>query len=224
MRTGSRHDGISCRRLETCPVVIKPSAQEGFSFILILMAFEDYGSKDSVVLVYTGNGKGKTSASLGLLVRALGAGWKVAYIQFIKLWDVSEHQFIRDVMPIYEDRFDFYKGGLGFFEAGELTEHDNDDDHKRFARATYEFAYQAATSGTYQLVICDELNNAVHDGLLSEQDLETILRDRHPATSLCLTGRNFPKSLLKYVDIATDMTKVKHHFDDNYLANKGIDY
>lgn len=188
------------------------------------MAFEDYESKDSVVLVYTGDGKGKTSASLGLLVRALGAGWKVAYIQFIKLWDVSEHQFIRDIMPVYEQQFDFYKGGLGFFEAGELSDNDNEDDHKRFARATYEFAHQAVTSGNYRLVICDEINNAVHDGLLKEQDLETLLKDRHPMTSLCFTGRDFPESLMTYVDIATNMTKLKHHFDDKYLANKGIDY
>lgn len=188
------------------------------------MAFENFKSKDSIVLVYTGEGKGKTSASLGLLVRALGAGWKVAYVQFIKLWDVSEHQFIRDIMPLYENRFDFYKGGLGFFDAGELSGNDNEDDHKRFARATYEFAYQAVTSGDYRLVICDEINNAVHDGLLKESDLEKLLTDRHPDTSLCLTGRNFPKHLLKHADIATDMTKLKHHFDDQYLANKGIDY
>lgn len=188
------------------------------------MAFEDFQSKESVVLVYTGDGKGKTSASLGLLVRSLGAGWKVAYIQFIKLWDVSEHQFIRDIMPIYETRFDFYKGGLGFFEAGELSDNESTDDHKQFARDTYNFAYQAATSGDYNLVICDEINNAVHDGLLDVTDLEKLLVDRHPSTSLCFTGRNFPEALLKYVDIATNMTKLKHHFDDRYLANKGIDY
>lgn len=188
------------------------------------MAFEDFKSKDSVVLVYTGEGKGKTSASLGLLVRALGAGRSVAYIQFIKLWDVSEHQFIRDIMPVYEDRFDFYKGGLGFFDAGDMSEGGDEEDHKQFARSTYDFAYQAAMSGKYQLVICDEINNAVHDGLLDESDLEKLLSDRHPETSLCLTGRNFPEKLLDHVDIATNMTKIKHHFDDKYLANKGIDY
>ena len=185
---------------------------------------ENFQQKDSVVLVYTGEGKGKTSASLGLLVRALGAGWRVAYVQFIKLWDVSEHQFIRDIMPIYEERFDFYKGGLGFYELGELSSDASDDDHKAQARATYDFAYQAAVSGDYQLVICDEINNAVHDGLLEKADLEKLLSDRHEKTRLCLTGRDFPKELLTGVDIATNMTKLKHHFDDNYIANKGIDY
>ena len=185
---------------------------------------DDFLHKESVALVYTGEGKGKTSASLGLLVRSLGAGWRVAYVQFIKLWDVSEHQFIRDIMPIYEERFDFYKGGLGFYDAGELSSEASDEDHRRQARATYDFTYQAATSGEYQLVICDEINNAVHDGLLDHDDLEKLLLDRHANTSLCLTGRDFPESLLDHVDIATNMSKLKHHFDDNYIANKGIDY
>lgn len=188
------------------------------------MAFEDFKQKDSVVLVYTGEGKGKTSASLGLLVRALGSGWSVAYIQFIKLWDVGEHQFIRDIMPVYDSRFDFYKGGLGFFEAGELSGDDTNEDHKQFARDTFDFALQAVSGGKYDLVICDEINNAVHDGLLTADDLETILKTKHEKTSLCLTGRNFPDNLLSEVDIATNMTKLKHHFDDKFLANKGIDY
>lgn len=185
---------------------------------------EELQQKQSVVLVYTGEGKGKTSASLGLLVRSLGAGWRVAYVQFIKLWDVSEHQFIRDVMPIYGERFDFYKGGLGFYEAGELSSDSSDEDHKLQARMTYDFALQAARNGDYDLVICDEINNAVHDGLLSREDLEKLLNERNAKTSLCLTGRNFPEELLNRVDIATNMTKLKHHFDDNYIANKGIDY
>lgn len=188
------------------------------------MAFEDFKHKDSVVLVYTGEGKGKTSAGLGLTVRALGAGHKVAFIQFIKLWDVAEHQFIRDIMPIYGTKFDFYKGGLGFFDAKDLSAQGSDSDHKRFARDTYSFALDSVKSGDYDLVVCDEINNAVHDGLLEQQDIETLLTARHTQTSLCMTGRNFPKDLLHRVDIATSMTKLKHHFDDKFLANKGIDY
>lgn len=197
---------------------------EVFSFILVRMALEDFKSKESIVLVYTGEGKGKTSASLGLLVRSLGAGWRVAYVQFIKLWDVSEHQFVRDIMPIYEKQLDFYKGGLGFYEAGDMSSSASDDDHKQQARATYEFALSAVSSGDYRLVICDEINNAVHDGLLTNDELEILIDKKHPNTSLCITGRDFPETLLSRVDIATSMTKLKHHFDDNYIANKGIDY
>lgn len=188
------------------------------------MAFEDYKQKDSVIVVYTGDNKGKTSAGLGLMVRALGSDFKVAFVQFIKLWDVGEHKFIRDIAPIYKDRLDFYKGGLGFFEAGELSSKASKEDHIAEARRTYDFAYKSITSGDYQLVVCDEVNNAVHDGLLELVDLEKLIDDKHPNTSLCLTGRNFPESLIKKVDIATNMTKLKHHFDDKLLANKGIDY
>lgn len=189
------------------------------------MAFEDYKTKDSVVIVYTGDSKGKTSASVGLMARALGNRWNVAYIQFIKYWGVGEHVFIRDIMPIYEDSLFFYKGGKGFYNAGDLSEqHVSDAQHKQAAKETYDIALEHATSGAYDLVICDEINNAVHDGLLTEAQLKTLLDKRSHKTSLCLTGRNFPKKLLDKVDIATDMTKLKHHFDDKFLANKGIDF
>jgi cob(I)alamin adenosyltransferase len=189
------------------------------------MAFEDFQTKDSVVLVYTGEGKGKTSASLGLMVRALGSRWNVAFIQFIKYWGVGEHVFIRDIEPVYKDQLYFYKGGKGFFSAGELSaDKITPEQHKQAAIETFGEALTAVSSGKNQLVICDEINNAVHDGLLEVRHLEELLNARHPETSLCLTGRNFPKELLGQVDIATDMTKIKHHFDEKFLANPGIDY
>lgn len=189
------------------------------------MAFEDYQTKDSVVLVYTGDGKGKTSASLGLMARALGNRWNVAFIQFIKYWGVSEHVFIRDIQPLYKDQLHFYKGGKGFYDAGELSPQNvTPEQHKIAADETLAEAIRTAGSGEYNLVICDEINNAVHDGLLTVADLEELLEVRSPKTSLCLTGRNFPEKLLDRVDIATDMTKIKHHFDEKFLANPGIDY
>jgi cob(I)alamin adenosyltransferase len=189
------------------------------------MAFEDYKSKESVVLVYTGDSKGKTSASLGLMIRALGNRWNVAFIQFIKYWGVGEHVFIRDIQPLYKDQLYFYKGGKGFYQAGELSEqHISEAQHKKAAQDTYDEALKAATSGEYELVICDEINNAVHDGLLTIKQLETLISSKSPKTSLCLTGRNFPEALLAQVDIATEMKKIKHHFDDKFLANKGIDF
>lgn len=189
------------------------------------MAFEDYKTKVSVVVVYTGGGKGKTSASVGLLARALGNGWKAAYVQFIKHWDVGEHTFINKIQPVFGDKLLFYKGGKGFYNAGDLSAKDvSEADHKKAARETYDIAYKCATSGDYDIVICDEINNAVHHKLLKKVDLKKLLDDRHPKTSLCLTGRDFPEEFLKFADIATNMTKIKHHFDDKYLANKGIDY
>ncbi len=189
------------------------------------MAFEDFQSKDAVVVVYTGEGKGKTSASIGLMARALGRGWKVAYIQFIKHWKVGEHDFIAKIQDVFGDDLYFYKGGKGFFDAGAMSAKGvSDDEHRKAAEETYKKAIELSQSGEYDLVICDEINNATHDGLLTEKQLEDFLKNHHEKTSVCATGRNFPENLLKYTDISTNMTKLKHHFDDKYLANEGIDY
>lgn len=189
------------------------------------MAFEDYQTKESVVIVYTGDSKGKTSAGLGLMVRALGNRWDVAFVQFIKYWGVGEHVFIRDIMPLYKDQLHFYKGGKGFYNAGDLSaDAVTPAQHKQAAAETYAEALRCAQSGDYDLVICDEINNAVHDGLLTRAQLKKLITKRSPGTSLCLTGRNFPRDLLPLADIATDMHKIKHHFDDKFLANKGIDF
>lgn len=189
------------------------------------MAFEDFKTKKSVVVVYTGEGKGKTSAGVGLLARALGNGWKVAFIQFIKHWEVGEHKFINQIEPVFGEKLLFYKGGKGFYNAGDLSAKDvSEAEHKKAARDTYDVAYKAATSGEFDLVICDEINNSFHDGLISKEDFIKLIEKRSPRTSLCLTGRNFPEDALELVDIATSMTKLKHHFDDKFLANKGIDF
>jgi cob(I)alamin adenosyltransferase len=189
------------------------------------MAFEDYNTKPSVVLVYTGEGKGKTSAALGLMGRALGNDWSVAFIQFIKEWEVSEHKFIDKIQPIYGDKLYFYKGGKGFYHARELSsEKVSGSQHRQAALDTYNEALKAAKSGKYDLVICDEINNAVYHHMLSEKQLERLIKSRSKNTSLCLTGRYFPETLLPLADIATNMTKRKHHFDEKFLANQGIDF
>lgn len=189
------------------------------------MAFEDFETKEHVIVVYTGEGKGKTSASVGLMARALGTGWKVAFIQFIKYWGVGEHVFIRDIQDVYGDDLYFYKGGKGFYNAGELSEqHVSEEQHKQAAQETFDEAMKCVKSGSYNLVICDEINNAVHDGLLSKAQLKELLETAKGKVSLCLTGRDFPKELISEADIATNMAKIKHHFDDKFLANKGIDY
>lgn len=189
------------------------------------MAFEDFKTKDNVTIVYTGDSKGKTSASIGLMCRALGRGWRVAYVQFIKDWEVGEHTFIHKIQPLFADQLTFHKGGKGFFNAGEISAKDvSHAEHEAAASKTYEFALHCVSSGDYDLVICDEINNAVYDGLLTEQQMEALINARTKKTSVCMTGRNFPATLLPLIDIATNMTKIKHHFDDKFLANKGIDY
>jgi cob(I)alamin adenosyltransferase len=189
------------------------------------MSSDDYQTKPTVVVVYTGEGKGKTTAALGLMVRALGAGWQVAVVQFIKKWPVSEHKFFEQIMPVYKKQLFVYQGGQGFYNAGKMSAKNvTKTEHKKSAQQAYKTALTAVSSGQYNLVICDEINNAVHDGLLTIKQLAEIIKNRSPKTSLCLTGRNFPVELLPQADIATDMHKLKHHFDDKFLANIGIDY
>lgn len=191
------------------------------------MAFEDFKTKEAVVVVYTGENKGKTSAGLGLLARSLGRGWKVSFVQFIKTWETGESLFIDKMLEsgIYKDHLDYFKGGKGFYHAADLSAKGvSEEDHKKAAKDTFNHALWCATSGVFDLVICDEINNAVHDGLLQKSDLKKLMMSKNPKTSLCLTGRNFPNELLPLADIATEMTKLRHHYDDKYLANKGIDY
>lgn len=189
------------------------------------MVFEDYQQKESVVVVYTGEGKGKTSAGLGLMIRALGYGQRVAFIQFIKSWETGERKFTRQILPDFEGKLTYFANGKGFFDAGELSAKGvSDDEHRQSAEEAFDFSLRCASSGENDLVVCDEINNAVHDGLLSIDKLSKLLEARHPGTSLCLTGRNFPNELVDRADIVTNMTKVKHHFDDKFLANKGVDY
>ena len=191
------------------------------------MAFEDFKTKDAVVVVYTGEGKGKTSASVGLLARALGRGWKVAYVQFVKTWATGESNFIDTLQEagVYKDHLFYYRGGKGFYNAGDISAKDvTEAEHKQAAADTYKIAIEKASSGEFDLVICDELNNSVHDGLLEVKDMKKLFTDRHAKTSICVTGRDFPEELLPLTDIATNMSKIKHHFDDKFLANEGIDY
>src|SRR3990172_11318347 len=103
------------------------------------MTFDDYKTKDSVVIVYTGEGKGKTSAAVGLLARAIGNGWRVAFIQFIKHWNVGEHDFFKKIQPIFGKKLYFYKGGRGFYNAGSLSaENVTTSQHKKAAKEAYE--------------------------------------------------------------------------------------
>ncbi len=189
------------------------------------MTLEDYKTKPAVTIVYTGEGKGKTSAALGLVARALGNRWRVAFIQFIKYWGVGEHVFLRDIEPLFKDQLFVFKGGKGFYKAGSLSSKEiTEAQHKQAARETYQSALNCAQSGEFDLVVCDEINNALHDGLITTAQFKGLLKKRAANTSLCLTGRDFPDDLLDQIDIATNMTKLRHHFDDKFLANRGIDY
>jgi len=165
--------------------------------------------------VYTGDGKGKTTAATGLCVRALGAGLKVLFVQFIKDGTSSELEILR-ALP----GFAFKRAGLGrFIKKGGPAEDD-------FAAASegFETAKRALASGDFDLVVLDEALCAVSAGLLSEKELIEALRSRAQGVEAVLTGRGASQAVLDEAGLATEMKCLKHYFKDGRKAMKGIEY
>ena len=166
------------------------------------------------VQVYTGDGKGKTTAALGLALRAVGAGLKVYIGQFIKNADYSEIKALQR----WEDQITLAQYGRGCFLLTEPSQ--ADIDAARQGLATLE---RALVSGVYDLVIADEANVAVALRLLQEDDLLDLIDRRPPQVELVLTGRGAPPRVLDRADLVTEMRPLKHYYDQGVLARKGIE-
>jgi cob(I)alamin adenosyltransferase len=165
------------------------------------------------VQVYTGNGKGKTTAAVGLAIRALGAGIKVFFGQFLKSGDYSEIQILRNLENITCRQY-----GVGGFIAREPS-----DEDKASARFGVEDALSAIKSGGYGVVILDEVNVACGLGLISKEELMSLVRERPPEVELVLTGREAPSELIEAADLVTEMREIKHYFKSGVKARRGIE-
>ena len=166
--------------------------------------------------VYTGNGKGKTTAALGLTLRASGAGFRVYFCQFIKEGEYSEIKSLRKLSNVTVEQFGSGKGLLIHREA-ELTD-------LECAREGYNRLFQALTSGEYDVVIADEINCALMCGLLTEQDLLALADSRPEGTELVFTGRGATDAIIEKADLTTEMRLVKHYFVEKKLpARVGIE-
>lgn len=166
--------------------------------------------------VYTGDGKGKTTAALGLTLRALGAGLKVYFGQFMKDGDSSEIAALRQFPGATVEA---YGSGLGL-----LIRRDAEAADHACARAGLERLSAALTGGEYDLVVADEINCALMCGLLEEEDLLGIIDLRPRGTELVFTGRGAPEAVLARADLVTEMRLVKHYYPDKRLpARKGIE-
>lgn len=169
-----------------------------------------------MVQVYTGNGKGKTTAAIGLAVRAVGHRMRVKMIQFLKGWDfygeiegtqgLPGFELVRTGTPDYVP-----KGGA------------RPIDHQE-ARRGLELAREALSSGEYQLVILDEINVAMDYGLVPVEDVLEAIANRHPDTEVVLTGRYAPEEVLEVADLVTEMREVKHPYQRGVKAREGIEY
>jgi len=166
------------------------------------------------VQVYTGDGKGKSTAAFGLALRAAGAGLRVFIAQFIKSGRYSEI----DALEKLADRITCRQYGRGCWLKGEPAEED-----RRLARAGLAEAADHAASGEYQLVVLDEANVAQWFGLFDVEDLLALIDRRHPRTELVFTGRKAHQRLIDRADLVTEMTEVKHYYRHGVLARRGIE-
>ena len=166
------------------------------------------------VQVYTGDGKGKTTAALGLALRAAGAGLRVYFGQFIKNADYSEIK----ALARFADCITVRQFGRGCFL---LTEPAPED--RAAARRGLDNVRQALVSGDYDLVIADEANVAVALGLIEANDLVSLIDRRPEQVELVLTGRGAPDAVLARADLVTEMRCVRHYYDRGVLARQGIE-
>jgi cob(I)alamin adenosyltransferase len=171
--------------------------------------------RTSLVLVNTGDGKGKTTAALGTALRAAGAGWRVSVIQFLKSgrWKTGEEEAGRRL------GIDWWSLGDGFT----WDSKDMDETEAR-AKAAWTRAKDAIARGEYQLVVLDEVTYPVTWGWIDEADVIATINGRPEHVSVILTGRDASPGLLEIADTATDMVKRKHVFDSGVKALKGIDF
>lgn len=176
---------------------------------------EDLASASSLILVNTGDGKGKSTAAFGTLLRAVAMGWKVCVIQFIKSgdWQVGEQKVSEQL-------------GVDWISAGEGFTWDSDDlDHDRaLAQKGWAEAASRIASNDYRLVVLDEVTYPLNWGWIDLDQVIEALRSRPEKVNVILTGRDAPQALLDLADTATEMRSVKHAYDSGIRAKKGIDY
>jgi cob(I)alamin adenosyltransferase len=165
------------------------------------------------VQVYTGNGKGKTTASLGLALRALGAGLKVCIIQFMKQGNYSEIKALAGFDNVCIEQY-----GAGNFVKGRPSEAE-----KKACAKGYRRLCQVLESGAYDVVVAEEANVACMCGLISEADLIYLVSIRPSHVELVVTGRGAPKGLLDQADLVTEMTEIRHYYKQGVAARVGIE-
>jgi cob(I)alamin adenosyltransferase len=170
-----------------------------------------------LVIVYTGNGKGKTTAALGLAWRALSHGQRVVMVQFVKSPRASgEMKLIRDGWP----NFKVSAYGLGF--VGIMQDRLNRSQHKIAAQKALAAAQRAARR--CDVLILDEINGAMHGGLISQRDVLRFIIAKPKKLTLVLTGRQAPVAIIRRADLVTEMIEVKHPFRHGRVAEAGIDF
>ena len=170
---------------------------------------------DSIVLVNTGDGKGKSTAAFGMIMRSVARDWPVCVIQFMKSgkWRAGE------VVAARQLGAEWYTHGDGF-----TWESDDLDRSAGIAREAWALAAEALASGRYRLVVLDEITYAINYGWIPADEVWDALRGRASTTNVICTGRNAPPALVDLADTVTEMRNVKHAYDRGIAAKRGIDH
>jgi cob(I)alamin adenosyltransferase len=169
----------------------------------------------SLLLVNTGDGKGKSSAAFGVMLRSVAMGWPVVVLQFVKSgqWKVGEEKIGRQL------GVDWHSLGEGFTWDSTNLEHD-----KEHAQQAWKIAAGFIADGKHRLVILDELTYLCTWGWIDTAEVVDALRDRPDDVNVIVTGRDCPAEIIEIADTVTEMRKVKHAYDQGITAKKGIEY
>ena len=175
-------------------------------------------SRQGLILINTGPGKGKTTAAMGTALRAVGNGLRVLMLQFLKgSWHYGE----LDAVKAFGDQFVMKQMGRGFVKVGGA---ETDPEDIRMVEEAWEEARQAILSGEWDMVILDEINYAISYGMLDPAKVVETLKSRPPMVHVILTGRNAHPSLVEIADTVTEMREIKHAYQKGILAQRGIEY
>ncbi|MBI2979990.1 MAG: cob(I)yrinic acid a,c-diamide adenosyltransferase [Chloroflexi bacterium] len=166
-----------------------------------------------LVIINTGQGKGKTTAALGMMLRAWGHDMKVVVLQFIKHATVGEHRAAQRM------GMEIVAGGAGFTSRG-----DNAEKNEQMSKELWKVAAEKINSGTYDMVILDELTYALQYGWLGIDEVLDVLRHRPVKVHVIITGRNAPQALIDFANMAVEITDIKHHRRQRIKAQAGIEF
>lgn len=173
-----------------------------------------------LIIVHTGNGKGKTTAALGLAVRAWGDGLRVLILQFIKgSWKYGELETLR-ILGEMNGRMEVRRGGRGF------SQRDTEDkaEHRKAAQEAWREALEEITASRWDLIVLDEINYAVKFGLVEIEQVMELLDKKPLELHLVLTGRDARPELIERADLVTEMRLIKHPYQKGIKAQKGIEF
>jgi len=175
--------------------------------------------KDGLVIVYTGNGKGKTTAALGMALRAVGHNYKVCMIQFIKgSWHYGEMSSSKKLEP----EFELIAVGKGF--VGIIDDTSPHSEHEKSAREALRISKEKILSKKFDIVILDEINYAIDLSLVELNQVLDLIKSKPSNVTLVLTGNHAKDEIIQSADLVTEMKEIKHPFKSGIKAKKGIDF